>query len=162
IYDFPKLRNGDKLPVCVVGGCHNSQFNVTILATMTDKDNSKHMWTYGFPAPECWSWWLTRKIGGGTIATIGNTGLGYGAVGEHGDLDGDNITEPDCLEALGGYWGIQFYKSFDEGKDVLGETWTGAINKYLDTFPGMDYQIDAKTVEQLPILGDPSLQIGGY
>ncbi len=161
-FNFPMLFNGDKLPVACVVGCHNSQFNVTILSAMGDKDNSKHMWCYGLPIPECWSWWLTRKIGGGSIATIGCSGLGYGTVGEHGDLDGDGVNEPDCVEALTGYWFIQFYKTFDEGEDILGETWGGAINKYLDIFPGMDYQTDAKTVEQLPLLGDPSLKIGGY
>lgn len=162
IAQFWRLRNGIKLPVCNVEGCHNSQFNVTLFSTLSDKENSKKTWCYGMPVPECWSWWLTRKIGGGAISTVGNTGLGYGTVGEHGDLDGDGINEPDCLEALGGYWFIQWYKTFDEGVDILGEVWAGAQNKYLDTFPGMDYQIDAKTVQQLLLLGDPSLKIGGY
>jgi hypothetical protein len=160
--DFPTLRNGGKLPVCNVEGCHNSQFNVTLFSTLMDKDNSKKTWCYGNPIPECWSWWLARKIGGGSISTVGNTALGYGTVGEHGDLDGDGVNEPDCLEALGGYWFIQWYKTFDEGEDILGKVWGGAQNKYLDTFPGMDDQIDAKTVEQITLLGDPSLKIGGY
>jgi len=160
--DFWKLRNGGELPVCNVEGCHNSQFNITLFRTLSDKDNSKKTWCYGMPVPECWSWWLTRKIGGGSISTVGNTALGYGTVGEHGDLDGDGINEPDCLEALGGYWFIQWYKTFDEGVDGLGDVWVGAQNKYLDTFPGMDDQIDAKTVEQITLLGDPSLKIGGY
>jgi len=160
--DFPTLRNGGKLPVANVEGCHNSQFNITLFSTLMDKDNSKKTWCYGMPVPECWSWWLTRKIGGGSIATIGNTALGYGTVGEHGDLDGDGVNEPDCLEALGGYFFIQFYKTFDEGVDTHGKVWGGTLEKYLDTFPGMDYQIDAKTVEQAALLGDPSLKIGGY
>jgi hypothetical protein len=160
--DFITLRNKEKLPVCCVQGCHNSQFNITLLATLSDKDNSKHMWSYGYPNLQCWSWWLARKVGGGSLATIGNTGLGYGTVGEHGDLDGDGLNEPDCLEGLGGYWFVQFYKTLDEGVDILGETWSGAINKYLDTFPGMDYVLDAKTAQQLALLGDPSLKIGGY
>jgi hypothetical protein len=162
IGDFPTLRNGGKLPVANVEGCHNSQFNVTLFSTLMDTDNSKKTWCYGNPVPECWSWWLTRKIGGGSIATIGNTALGYGTVGEHGDLDGDGVNEPDCLEALGGYFFIQFYKTFDEGVDTHGKVWGGTLEKYLDTFPGMDDQIDAKTVEQTALLGDPSLKMGGY
>ena len=162
IFDFPFLFNGGKLPICNVEGCHNSQFNVSMIEGLKDTDNSAHMWTYGGPIPECWSWWLTRKIGGGSLATLGNTGLGYGAVGEHGDLDEDGVTEPDCLEALGGYWFLKFYEAFDEGYDILGETWVMTESKYLDTFPGMSYQADAKTVEQMALLGDPSLQIGGY
>lgn len=158
---FPSLKNGDKLPVCVVGGCHNSQFNVTALSTMLDTDGTKHTWCYGSVTPECWSWWLTRKIGGGAIATVGNTGLGYGAVGENGDIDGDGINEPDCLEAVGGYQCLQFYKTFDEGVNILGDVWSGALEKYLETFPGMADQIDAKTVQEWALLGDPSLRIGG-
>ena len=158
-YDFPRLSNGDKLPICLVGGCHNSQFNITLFATLLEKP---YMWTHGFAFPECFSWWLTRKIGGGSIATMGNTGLGYGAVGDHGDVDGDGVDLPDTLEAVGGYQIHMFFKTYNEGVDILGEVWGGAQSKYLDTFPGMEDQIDCKTVEQWPLLGDPSLKIGGY
>ncbi len=162
IYDFPKIFNLKKLPICCVEGCHNSQFNVTILTTKKDRDNGNHTWCYGMIVPECWSWHLTRKVGGGTIATIGNTGLGYGAIGEHGDLDNDGITEPDILEKLGGYYFDQFYYVFSQGVDILGDCHSGALNNYLDTHPGMDYQTDAKTMEQMALIGDPSLKIGGY
>ena len=158
-YDFPKLSNGYKLPVAVVGGCHNSMFNVTALSTLFEKPST---WTYGQMFPECFSWALTRKIGGGSIATLGNTGLGYGSVGEHGDLDGDGVNLPDTAEAVGGYQEVCFFKTYDEGVDILGEVWGGAQSKYLDTFPGMEDQTDCKTVEQWPLIGDPSLKIGGY
>jgi len=160
---FWKLTNGGKLPVCVVGGCHNSMINNTLLATLQDKDNSQFTWTYGYPTPECWSWVLTRKVGGGTIATMGNTALGYGTIGENGDIDGDGVNDPDCIEALGGYQERVFYKTYNESSTkILGDVWIGATNKYLTTFPGMADPIDCKTVEQWPILGDPSLKIGGY
>jgi hypothetical protein len=162
IYNFPLLRNKNRLPICIVVGCHNSQFNLTILTAMADRSNNKHMWSYGVPVPECWSWWLTRKLGGGSIATIGCTGLGPAAIGEHGDLDGDGINEPDTDEAYSSYMGIQFYKAFHEGSHILGQTWGEGIKKYLDTYPGMNDQQDAKMVEQWALLGDPSLQIGGY
>jgi hypothetical protein len=158
-YDFHELTNNNKYPICVIGGCHNSQFNITFLSTMLEKP---YMWTYGLAFAECFSWWLTRKIRGGTIATLGNTGLGYGAVGDYSDIDGDGINLPDTLEALGGYQIIQFFKTYDEGVDILGEVWGGAQTKYLDTFPGNEDQTDCKTVEQWPLLGDPSLKIGGY
>jgi hypothetical protein len=162
IWDFPWILNGKKLPVCCVEGCHNSQFNVSYIACYRDKDNSAHMWSYGNGIPECWSWWLTRKVGGGSIGTIGNTGLGYGAVGEHGDLDGDGITEPDILEALGGFYFDKFYEIFDSGAEILGDCHSGAIRNYLDVFPGMGSQTDAKEMCQMTLLGDPSLKIGGY
>jgi len=158
-YDFPKLSNGNKLPVAVVGGCHNSMFNVTAVSTLFEKPFT---WTYGQMFPECFSWALTRKINGGSIATMGNTGLGYGSTGEHGDLDGDGVNLPDTAEAVGGYQEVCFFKTYNEGANILGEVWGGAQSKYLDTFPGMADQTDCKTVQQWPLLGDPSLRIGGY
>ena len=159
ITEFSKLRNAEKLPVCVIGGCHNSQFNVTLLATTLDQP---FMWTHGMPVGECFAWQLVKMTTGGTIASLGNTGLGYGNVGNHGDLDGDGVDDPDTVEGLGGYQIQMFYKTLDEGKQFLGEAWKGSTNKYLDTYPGMDDQTDCKTVQQWPLLGDPSLKIGGY
>jgi len=159
---FMQLKNQNQYPICTVEGCHNSQFNISLITTLLDRDNSMRTWTYGFPTPECWSWWLARKVNGGSLATIGNTGLGYGAVGEHGDLDGDGNNEPDCMEALGGYFFVKIYQTIDEGVDILGEVWGGGINKYMTTYPATADQIDAKEMEQLCLLGDPSLKIGGY
>ena len=156
-WNMPFFYNGKKLPICVVGGCHNSQFNVTATTFLFDA-----LWVYG-PVPECFSWLLTKKIGGGSIATMGNTGLGYGKVGNSGDLDGDGIDDPDCVEGLGGYLETQFFKAYGvNGYDILGETWGQAITQYLTTYPGMTYKLDCKTVQQWALLGDPSLKIGGY
>jgi len=159
VAQFNGLKNEIKLPVCVIGGCHNAQFNVTLMATTLNKP---FMWTHGTPVAESFAWHLVRLTSGGTIASFGNTGLGYGAVGDNGDIDGDGINQPDTLEAVGGYQIRMFYKTFDEGADILGDVWLGTQNKYLDTWPGMEDQTDCKTVEQWPILGDPSLKIGGY
>jgi len=158
-YDFPKLSNGYRLPVAVVGGCHNSMFNITAVSTIFEKPFT---WTYGLMFPECFSWALTRKIGGGSIATMGNTGLGLGATGEHGDLDGDGVNLPDTAEAVGGYQEVCFFKTYNDGVNILGDLWGGTHSKYLDTFPCMEDQSDCKTVQQWPLLGDPSLRIGGY
>jgi hypothetical protein len=154
-----KLKNEEKLPVIVIGGCHNGQFNVTLTATTLDLP---YMWTHGMPVAECFAWHLVRMTGGGGIAAFGNTGLGYGNVGNHGDLDGNGVDDPDTVEGLGGYQIQMFYKTIDEGKEFLGEAWLGSTNKYLNTFPGMSDQTDCKTVEQWPIMGDPSTKIGGY
>lgn len=163
IYDFSELENGQKLPICVVGGCHCGLFNVSLLITLMDRHNSRHMWSFGQPVPESWAWWLTRKINGGSIATIATTGLGYEAGGEKGDLDGDGHNEPDCVEALGGYLETRFFKAYGNGStDLLGETWGSAINQYLDIYPAMGNWSDAKTVEQWVLFGDPTLKIGGY
>ncbi len=167
-YWFVLFRNGGKLPVTVVGGCHNSQFNVSILWTLLEKPM---MWTYGTPIPDSFSEWIVRKINGGSIAAFGNTGLGYGWVGGVNDLNGDGIEQPVCLEGLGGYLQVLFYNALNESTTkILGEAWAGGISDYVDVFspfmsnpPGDgDPQIDCKTVQEWPMIGDPSLKVGGY
>jgi hypothetical protein len=156
--NFPKLNNKEKLPICIASGNSLSQFNVTILGTLQDPIG---MHTYG-PLAQCWSWRLTRKIGGGSIATIGDTAATYGIMGETGDIDGDGVNEPDCIEGYTAYLVIQFFKKYNESHAPLGEIFGETIKSYLDTFPGMHEQGDCKMVEEWTLLGDPSLQIGGY
>jgi len=145
IYKFPKLANKEKLPVCIVGGCHNSMFNVSFYKTYGPENGS--YWTYGMPVPECFSWWLTRKIGGGSIASLGCTGLGYGVL----DMIG-----------LSAYLDYLFFYAYGQmGKHILGETWSAAVTEYIST-TGFFGKLDVKTVEQWPLIGDPSLMIGGY
>jgi hypothetical protein len=153
IYQMPKLKNGNKLPVCVVGGCHNSMFNVSFFWTF---QNNSHTWTYRLPIPRCWSEWMVAKNNGGAIACMGNTGLGYGLVGS---INGT----PACYQGLGGYVERTFFQSYNESTSkILGDAWTGAITKYLQVWPGMQDQADCKTVEEWIVLGDPSLKIAGY
>lgn len=159
VADIWKINNKGKYPVVLVGACHNSQINVTLLSTLLDYP---FMWTYGVPVPESWSWRLVRKINGGAIACMGSTGLGYGYVGESGDIDGDGINEPDTLEGLGGYTEVMFFKVYNQSIDILGDIWGTTISNYLDVFPPMVDQIQMKSVQEWPIIGDPTLKIGGY
>jgi len=149
--DMPLLKNKEKLPICVVGGCHNSMFNISLF---------HNSWTYGVIVPETWSWVLTRNMRGGAIATIGCTGLGYGKEDKFNpELGGGG----DWINSL-------FFKEIGINNiDILGEAWGETINSYLDEFP-IDYTqhafndtaLDAKTVQEWVLLGDPSLKIGGY
>jgi hypothetical protein len=173
--DCSRISNGDKLPICVVGSCHGSQFNVTALSFINlylHRIAEQFGWEWldrwggncGFPTPECFNWYLTRVPNGGPISTIGNTGIGIGAVGGYNDdKDGDGIIDPDCVEVYGGYLETLFFKMYgQENIDILGETWGQAITKYLFVYPGMRDRIDLKTVQQWALFGDPSLKIGGY
>lgn len=163
VAQFYRLQNQGKFPVCIVGGCHNNLFNVSVFSTITDPWNKRSSWSNGFPVPECWGWSLVIKPTGGAIATIGNTGLGYEAGGELGDLDGDGINEPDCVESLCGFLETRFFKAYQlHHIDTLGKTWGHAIIEYLRVYPGMEQWSDAKTLEQWVLFGDPSLKIGGY
>lgn len=172
--EIKKLSNGNKLPVVVVGGCHNCQFNVSVLRIFKEG-----IWAYflGEMAPECWGWLFTRKADGGSIATIGNTGLGYGTIGD-GPVDEipDSVPDgiPDCIQYLGGWLEPHFFEVYSKGKDILGEVWGTALIDYLNKFPinwskdwtGVKpYTVDlvnCKTVQEWVLLGDPSLKIGGY
>jgi hypothetical protein len=147
------LRNKQMLPVVVVGGCHNNQFDVH-LGKLTEDPFYYYTWI-----PECWGWKLTRKIGGGSIATIGCSGLG--------------MTSEDKFEGEGGAGDFLepsfFYEYGVNGTDILGETWGKAISRYLNEYPinwdtsaAWNDAIDTKTVQQWILLGDPSLKIGGY
>jgi hypothetical protein len=148
---MPRLRNNEMLPVCVVNSCHNLQFDVNVF-------NIFHQ-AFGYMTwiPECWGWKLTRKIGGGSIATIGYSGL--------------ELTKEDKESQQGAadYLDNSFFYTYGVNQiDILGEVWKQSIVRYLDKYPihwntpaAGDFAIDAKTVQQWVLLGDPSLQIGG-
>lgn len=151
IYEMLRLRNGKKLPICMIGACHNSEYNVSFF-------NFQESPLEPMPTPECWSWMMTRKIGGGAIATIGYTGLEW--VATFG-WDTDDI--PDCTQYFSGYIDSRFFHAYGvDGVEILGEACGQAITEYLDRFSGMDGKWDCKTVQQWHLLGDPSLKIGGY
>lgn len=150
IYHMLRLNNGEKLPICVIGACHNSEFNVSFFNFLESPLEI-------VPTPECWSWILTRKIGGGAIATIGYTG--YEWVATYG-WDDDDI--PDCTQYFSGYIDSRFFHAYGvDGVDILGEAWGQAISEYRDRFHGGN-RWDGKTPQQWLLLGDPSLKIGGY
>lgn len=149
---MPKLRNDDMLPICVVGGCHNNEFDVNIFKIFKEK------WYYMTWIPECWGWKLTRKIGGGSIATIGCSGLGMTKEDKNSQEGASDFLESRF-----------FYNYGINNIDILGQVWKKAISDYLDKYPidwntpaAWDFSIDAKTVQQWVLLGDSSLKIGGY
>lgn len=155
-FPMSKLSNKDKLPITLIGGCHNSQINVSMVYSLLDRSNKKFSWCSGSPVPECFSWYLVKLRGRGAIATLGNTGLGYGAIGD------------DCTtEGLDGGICIEFFKQYaelydeNEGSAILGDVYLNTQQAYCNQFD-MDFLDHAKTLSQWILLGDPSLMIGGY
>ena len=146
---MPQLSNDEKQPVVVVGGCHNSQFNIT---TQNIKAYGfSHAYGYGIHAPKCWSWWLTSKADGGAIATMGNTGLGMGLGGF------------DYPTGLDGWLLPRFFYNYGQlGQHHVGEAHSSAIADYVNEFNINTGDADRQMVEQWILLGDPSLMIGGY
>ncbi|MGC9308504.1 MAG: C25 family cysteine peptidase, partial [Thermoplasmatota archaeon] len=143
------LSNAGMYPVTIVGGCHNSQFNVSLLNLLKFR-HIQEVYYHSEWSPESWGWWLVRKFDGGAIATIANTGYGYGQPGA------------ETLEKRGRYMELKFFQAYSEGLDMLGMTHAQDQAYYMNTWPPMEDRIDCKIVQQWVLLGDPSLKIGGY
>ena len=150
VRQIPLVFNFKKLPICIIGGCHNSMFSTSFT---NPKWDNKHIF-------ECFGWRLNSNLFGGTIATIGNTGLGYGP-GDKFDPSAGGANPP----LINNF----FSEIGMNNTDILGEAWGKAVCKFLDDYPinlnensYNDTSIDAKTVLEWILLGDPSLKIGGY
>jgi hypothetical protein len=162
VFPMRKLTNTDKLPVTSCGGCHNSFFGVSVIPSFLDGLLPMNMFTYGTPLPECWGWYMVKMPHTGSIATMGNTGYGWGS---EGDV---------CTIGPGDGWlNTEFFRQYGvENQTVLGTAYIQAISGYITNFKTFEYNywrydhgwdgIDQKTVQQWELLGDPSLKIGGY
>ena len=146
------LINKNKLPVCLVGGCHNSNFDIgnENIVKSIFLPWSFETWRLG-----CWSWYLVSSSRGGSIATIGSTGLCWYST-EYGGGGSDWLN-------------THFFREYDNGQYTLGSIWKETITGFIETFPidwdlpaGSISSIDAKSVQEWVLLGDPSLRIGGY
>jgi hypothetical protein len=145
LYNFMKLSNHEKLPVVVVGGCHNGLYNVSFLKTLLDKTGEDYF-CYGLPIPVCFSWGLVMKYPGGAIASTGCTGYGMGYVGNPVSLSGE-------LES-------NFFSQIGNGTTHLGDAHGQAIQKFLcEEEIG---QVEAFVITNWALFGDPSLRFGGY
>jgi len=157
---MPFIFNGNRLPIVVVGGCHNNQFNVTPLNLIeglanegsgyfsTDETHPGGFVRFEWIL-ECWSWKLLSDKHGGAIAVIGNTGLGYGWEG------------PMTLESLGGWIEIRFFDAIaNQNKTTVGTAHVQAITDYVNLIGDVNSAMDdRKTVDGWALLGDPSLKI---
>ena len=152
-YDLPTFFNKE-YSIAVVGGCHTAMFNVSLTV---------HPWTGGIPSPEGLSWWFARKYNGGAIASLGYAAFPVATPGDEGDLDGDGVDEPDCVESGYGYMELNLFHAYGvDGARYLGECWGYAVGNYTAHFgyPYENYHLH--TIQAFVLLGDPSLKIGGY
>jgi hypothetical protein len=145
ITEFWRIRNGEKQPVVVIGGCHNAMYNISILPAMKDKSGATYF-TYGLPGPVCFSWWLVIKPYGGAIASTGCTGYGIGYEGNPVSLSGE-------LES-------NFFYQIGHGSTNLAQAHSRAIQKFIAEEE--INQGEAFVITNWALLGDPSLRLGGY
>ncbi|KAA0003884.1 MAG: hypothetical protein FE043_01880 [Thermoplasmata archaeon] len=151
-YDLPLFFNKE-YSIAIIGGCHTAMFNVSLTV---------HPWTGGIPSPEGLSWWFARKYNGGAIAALGYAAFPVATPGEYGDLDGNGINEPDCVESGYGYMQINLFHAYSEGLQHLGECWGYAVGNYTAHFSYPSERYNLHTIQAFVLLGDPSLKIGGY
>ncbi len=154
---FILFKNKGMYPVCVIGGCSNSKFNISLL-NLLKFNNLDEIYSHADYGPESFGWWIVRAINKGAIASIGCTSYGYG---KQGDSDNDGIF--DGIQYRGGFIDIEFFRVYaQDGKVNLGAAHGTAITNFLLKFPPLTDHIDSKTVEEWVLFGDPSLKIGGY
>jgi len=153
VYDLPLFFNKE-YSIAIIGGCHTAMFNMSMTV---------HPWTGGIPWPEGLSWWFARKYNGGAIAALGYTAFPVATPGEEGDLDGDGINEPDCVESGYGYMQLGLFYAYGmEGMQYLGQCWDYAVGRYVEHFKYPYERWNLHTIQAFVLLGDPSLKIGGY
>jgi hypothetical protein len=146
IFYYPLLTNGNKLPVVVIGGCHNAMYNVSIIPTLLETKTNHQHFCYGMPTPVCLSGGLVTKAHGGAIASTGCTGYGFGNGGDPNTLSG-------ALE-------MNFFWNIGNNVTNLASAHSLAITKFINE--NSINQIEAFCITNWALLGDPSLQFGGY
>jgi len=155
ITDYEELQNGDKLPIVIIGGCHNSLINVSLIKTLfvsifrvyLQGLDDNWYWNSGYFTPYCMAWRLLTLPEGGAIASTGCTGLGLGG-------------SPPHLINSGGLDCNFFYQIGREGFTSLGGAHSSAISKYiLENTISNDEQF---CIVEFHLNGDPSLRLGGY
>jgi len=156
VQNMHKMQNDDMYPVCVVSGCHNLQFDVSIFNVLDRTALYRGEATY-----ECWGWRMTRKINGGSIGTFGCTALGFTKEDKNSFKGGINELE------------VQLFRQYGQNNvEILGDLLAEAANWYLNTYPVnwdasesdelRDSWLDVQVVQSYILFGDPSLLIGGY
>jgi hypothetical protein len=146
IYANPLLTNGNKLPIVVVGGCHNALYNVSLIPTLLETAASHEHFGYGIPIPVCFSASFVMKAHGGAIAATGCTGYGFG-----------NGDDPNTLS---GALEMNFFYQIGSGTEHLAQAHSLAITKFINE--NSITQIEAFCITNWALFGDASLQIGGY
>ena len=138
IHQFSQLSNGEALPVVTSLGCWNSLFNISIF-------NDYSHWSIF--AHFCFCWGLILQEHGGAIASLGDTCAGLGA----------DVGSPVALSSELEY---NFYYKIGNGTHILGQAYSGAVQKYLaEEHIGL-WETYCIAIWQL--FGDPSLRFGGY
>lgn len=155
--DVSKLTNKDQYPICVLGECTHGKFDVRVLNILKVNQNISG-YTIADCIYDCIAWRLVREKDAGAIATLTNTNICYGAIG---DSNGNGI--PDDAEKFGGFLAVELFRLYSqEGIQTLGILHQQALSNYIELFPVRTDKLHGKSVQEFILFGDPSLRIGGY
>lgn len=149
IMDMNLFTSNGKYPFMVLDGCTNGFWDASIQRIIDA--GGAYPGIHGLKwIPTDISSWMVLRENGGSIASIGNTALGYGYLNAY------------CTEGLGGWVSPRFAHAFAvQGRDRIGEIWVQGITDYITTFDVNTDDVQRKTIEERGLLGDPSIKIGG-
>ncbi|UCD14689.1 MAG: hypothetical protein JSW60_04510 [Thermoplasmatales archaeon] len=141
-----KFFNLKKLPIVVVGGCHDAQFNISWLNTYRARNETydQWYWTHGDPGVHCFCWRMIIIPWGGAIASVGGTGLTTSLSDEPNSGNARLATD-------------FFYLIGQEGATTFGEAFSGAVQKFIDENTINLWEAHVVTIWNA--LGDPSLKL---
>lgn len=152
-----QLNNNDMYPICVLGECIHGRFDVGIinLIKLIQKNPEYNIYDCIY---ECIAWSLISQENAGSIATLTNTNICFGAIG-----DNDNNGIFDDAELYGGFLAVELFRLYNEEQiDTLGILHQKALSNYVDQLPVNTDKLHCKSLQEFILLGDPSLKIGGY
>jgi len=141
-----RFFNGKKLPIVVVGGCHDAQFNITWLNTYRARNETydQWYWTHGDPGVHCVCWRMIMIPWGGAIASVGGTGL----TTTHGDHP--NTGNAKLATDF-------FYNIGKENATTFGEAFSKSIHTFVTEHPIKHWEAHVITIWNA--IGDPSIQL---
>ena len=149
VFDIKYMTNGEKLPFIAMDGCHTSQFDVTFQKVIDGGMNYEGSYWLEYVPHDAASW-MVLQGGGGAIANVGPSALGYGYLNEN------------YAEGLGGWITPRFaYVYAIEGVQYAGAIVGETLADYVDNFDIAYDEVDRKTIEERVLFGDPSLKLGG-
>ncbi len=152
-----QLHNTDMYPIVVLGECIHGRFDVGIIniLKLLQKDPEYNSADCIY---ECIAWSIVQEKNAGAIATLTNTNICYGAIG---DTDENGIL--DDAELYGGFLAVELFRLYGhDGIDTLGILHQTALANYVDLFPVHTDKVHCKSLQEFILFGDPSLKIGGY
>lgn len=150
-------------PITVVGCCLTTDFDSGLYNFLQKKQNEEQYYNtdaaYSERVSACIGWKMVRLPNTGSIAHLGSSSTAWGSTG---DNDQDGI--PDSAQ-YGYTSGIctEFFKAYGEGQsNILGVLYNIALENVCNDFSAQRNRIQAKCIQEFQLIGDPSLQIGGY